>query len=241
MTEGVLSYCISFLTFIQFAIALDFGFMYLERKSSVDRLSDKFYDGYKNIINFAIEHAQCEIDRNRRKNATDNILMERDLLKRTKDKVLTKTDSLSQLGFLSPIGVVAGIYGVGSLYVVCLFGRDEFYQDLFLVNSEITLVTIFFIFVLIGLCKCRPHVLRYAFLYVIALLVGLLMLFNGWCLAFVTNFELWFNCFVIIPYLPVILFIIFLVYIYAKRIPMVINMIKHTRILHSLFEQQTNH
>lgn len=228
MSEELLSHYISFFAFIQVAVALDFGFMYMERKSSAMRLSDMFYDGFINLVRLFTSHAGDVMRRVRKETDSNEILEGYDNLKRTKTRVINKTDALQQLGFLKPMGVIAGIYALLILYIVCMFRKEAYYEDLFLVLSEITLAVMSIVFLSIGCFKRSPHVLRYVFGYVASLVVGGCIVVKGWVFEYVTNFESWFHWFMFLPYLPVLLFISYMVVMYLCRISDVLKMIYQT-------------
>lgn len=238
MNEVTLSYYLSFFAFVQVAVALDFGFMYMERKSSAMRLSDMFYDGFVNLVKLFTSHAGDVLKRVRKETDSEEILDGYDELQRTKTCVIGKTDAILQLGFLKPMGVVAGIYALLILYIVCMFGKDTYYENLFLVLSEITLAFMTFVFVYIGCFKKSSHVLRYVFAYIALLAVGACFVNKGWIFEYVTDFESWYNHFLLLPYLPVVLFVVYMIVMYTYRIPKVIKMIHQTRKLGKLLEMK---
>lgn len=229
MNSNFLPHCVSLLAFVQVAIALDFGLMYVERKSSTIRISEMIYEEYRRMIKFFTDPATSALRRYRTTIESKHVLEIHDNLKRTKTKVETQTDDVMLLNVVRPLGVIAGLYGLFVLYFVCQMDMSEKNVDVFLVISQLTAVYMILLYVLHLVLPCPVYVILCALIYLIIVALGGLIAWKGWTWACITNVRLWFDCMVFLPYAPIVVFIFHAIGRYLCRIKSIWKMRTYTK------------
>jgi len=82
-------YYLTFLSFIQVAVAFDFGMLYLDRKSKLMMIQDGWLDLLRRFFPETIRNASRQLQRCRN-GMSEDIIVQRDDLKRMKDTFCKK-------------------------------------------------------------------------------------------------------------------------------------------------------
>ncbi|MBQ0075474.1 MAG: hypothetical protein KBT34_14940 [Prevotella sp.] len=236
MEESLVSHFGVFTAFVQLSVAFNFSLLYLERKSSMVRISDMIHDAFISLINIPLGYAANEQKRYREDNASDKERAAYISLRDQKTKVTTKANALVRFRFLQSLGSIMGVFGILQLLNLSMLDRGQFYTDFMLVSGEFTLVYSLFLFCILLREGKNPHVVP-------SLLIYFFIVFLSFVLV---KFDCFFHCIdniarvihwlLLLAYLPFLLFFGYLLCHYAKRIPLLFVMHKQTKRLHMLMD-----
>jgi len=133
-------YYLTFLSFIQVAVAFDFGMLYLDRKSKLMMIQDGWLDLLRRFFPETIRNASRQLQRCRN-GMSEDIIVQRDDLKRMKDTFCKKYQKEETSKFLPGIGFSSGLFGIFLLawLPLCAKGCSEYRMDVLTIVMQATL------------------------------------------------------------------------------------------------------
>lgn len=236
MEESLVSHFVVFTAFVQLSVAFNFSLLYLERKSSMVRFSDIIHDAFISLIGIFLDYATYELKRYRNDNALAEECEAYIALRDQKTKVTRKDNALVCFRFLQALGVVMGVFAILQLLNLSMLDRGQFYTDFLLVSGQFTLVYSLALFVILLRNGTNPHVTPSLVIYILGIFLSLTLVKHGYFFHCIENTTTTIHWLLLLAYLPFLLFIVYLVCHYIKRIPLVLVMRKQTKHLHNLMD-----
>lgn len=200
------------------------------------RFSDMFHDAFMSAIRFFLNYASNEQKRYREDNAIETEREAYYALRDQKTKVTIKTNTIVHFRYLQPLGLVMGFLGILQLLNLSMLDRGQFYTDFLLVSGQYTFVYSLILFCLLNTEGRNPHVIPSFILYIIGLVVCFVMVKFNWVFSYIENTARFIHWLLLVAYLPFVLFCGHLMLHYLRRIPQIIVMVRHTKVLHKLME-----
>lgn len=215
------SHFIAFTSIIQLAVALNFGLVYLDRRSGLLRLKRRLFNNYKAGDTLVVGRVSKVLKRYRNNNEyTPEIERAHTKAKQYYTIVTADWDDEHEISFFPSIGIIYGIYSLALLFIVGFFDVHEnlcFYHNLFLFLSQITLL---FSILLIFRSWRRGTVTRIipsTLIYLCLLIVGGLCCWKGCFFEGVKNFSRHYHWYVFMTYLPIIYYFLRILLIYCRK------------------------
>ena len=135
-----IQYYLTFLTFIQVAIAFDFGMLYLDRKSNLMMIQDSWLEFLRRFYPKTMKAASVQLQRCR-ETISEAIKVQRDDLKRMKEAFGKRYLKEEISKFLPGLGGSSGCFGMFLLIwlPMCARGWNEHRMDLLAIAMQATL------------------------------------------------------------------------------------------------------
>ena len=216
------SHYIAFTAFVQLAVALNFGLVYLDRRSGLLQLKRKLFGTYKARDNVLV-NATANILKRYRSDHTysDEIEHAHTKAKLYHTKVTADWYDEYEISFFPALGVVYGLYSLFVLYLVCFFDmpsdRLAFYENQFLVLSQVTLV-FSLLLILRSWSKAKiTRIVPTCLLYVFVASVGWWLCGKGWVIHFDLAFSRHFHWYMLLTYLPIFYYILRIVFVFLRK------------------------
>lgn len=135
-----IQYYLTFLTFIQIIVAFDFGMLYLDRRSKLMMIQDSWIDLLKRFFPRTLNEASHQLQRCRI-TMSDEIIVQRDDLKRMKEAFGKKYMKEEISKFLPGLGFSSGCFGLFLLLWLpfCAKGWGKCQIDVLAVSMQATL------------------------------------------------------------------------------------------------------
>ena len=205
------SHYISFAAFIQLAVALNFGLVYLDRRSSLLGLKRKLFSTYRagkapviaNVANilrrykghqtysYEVEHAHTKV-------------------KEYHAIVTSEWDDEHELSFFPSLGVIYGFYSLAILYLMCFFDmpdREYSFQNQFLTLSQLTLSFSIVLIVRSWFNGKTTKIVPTTLLYIIVAIAGWICTANDIVFQCDLKFYAHYHWYMLMAYLPVIYYV----------------------------------
>ena len=216
------SHYIAFTAFVQLAVALNFGLVYLDRRSGLIQLKRKLFRTYRASNNVVVQEAANTLKRYRRNRSySDEIEHAHTKAKQYHTIVTSDWDDEHELSFLPTLGVIYGFYGLAVLYLVGFFevtpDKVLFYENEFLVMSQVTLL--FSIFLILR-SKNKTKITRIVpacILYFVVVALGWWFCSKGWIFECDMVFPKHYHWYMLLVYLPIIYYIIRVFWIFLHK------------------------
>ena len=138
------NYYVGFLSFVQIAVALDFGFLILEKKSILNQFQIGFFNWIKALFRKEIEEAQRTYTRVRDQRMPQDFVDKKEELQALLSVFDPDAEYKAVSLFMPGLGFVAGVYSLFFLLIVPLWtkGDPTIYIDLFELLTEATVFSV---------------------------------------------------------------------------------------------------
>lgn len=223
------SHFIAFAAFVQLAVALNFGLVYLDRKSSLLGLKRKLFSTYRAGKNRSVANVANILKRYK-----GNLAYSEDVENaHTKAKeyhaiVTSEWDDEHELSFLPALGVVYGFYGLALLYLVCFFDipcLEMYYQNQFLTLSQLTLAFSVLMIVRSWRKSVSTKIVPVMLLYLAVVIVGWVFTASGRVISCKMEFATHYHWYMLMAYLPIIYYILRVVIIFLRKTLFILPMV----------------
>lgn len=206
-----ISHYTAFCSLVQLAVALNFGFIYLEKKSLLFSLKEKIFGTYKAGNSIIVDFSSKQLRRYR--NNTDytiNIENSHTKLKELHNIVTSPWDAEDELRFMPPLGVVFGLYSIFFLFLVCMFDANDAYtyMSLYMTYSAVTIICFVVCICLGDKYKHRISILHTSYIYIICLGICTFFVIQNWTLESIVGFDSFFHYSLTIPFFPILYYIL---------------------------------
>ena len=216
------SHYIAFTAFVQLAVALNFGLVYLDRRSGLIQLKRKLFRTFRASNNVLVHEAANTLKRYRGNQSYSNeIELAHTKAKQYHSIVTSDWDDEHEISFFPALGVIYGFYGLAVLYLVCFFEMTPdkvfFYENEFLVMSQVTLL---FSIVLILRSKIKTKTTKIVptcILYFVAVALGWWFCSKGWMFDCDMVFPRHFHWYMLLAYLPIIYYILRIFIMFLRK------------------------
>lgn len=243
MDTTQIAHFVPFTAFVQISIAFNFGLFYLERKHSMVKISEMFHEAFLHIIRLFTNEAMMQEKRYKDSKSKSKKEFSKEDFKIYKEvydyriELTTKMNQLLYSKFLQPLGIIFGCFGLLLVWNLCMLDHGEFYLNFILISGEITLVLGLFIFIR-ALClqDTRPHTLSYSFIYLLLIGVCFYCIKNDAFFHVIVNTESILHAYFLLSYLPILLFVGFLIFHYLSRMPILFKLVSKTKELHKILD-----
>lgn len=227
--ELLSSHYIAFAAFVQLAVALNFGLVYLDRNSKLLGLKRKLFSTYRAgntpaVANVANILKRYESNKSYSKKV-DNLHTK---VKEYHATVTSEWDDEHELSFFPALGVVYGFYGLALLFLMCFFdipGREIYYQNQFLTLSQLTLVFSVLLIVRSWRKNISTKIVPTLLLYLLIAGGGWLFTCQGWVFSCEMEFAAHFHWYMIMAYLPIIYYFLRVIIIFAHKTSFIFPMV----------------
>ena len=216
-----IQYYLTFLTFVQVAVAFDFGMLYLDRKSKLMLIQDGRIDFLRRFFPETLSEAARQLQRCRN-GMPDDIIVQRDDLKRMKDTFCKRYQREEISRFLPGIGFSSGCFGLFLLVwlPLCAKGWHEHRMDILTVVMQATL----FAQILYVIAFACSKIVRETLLGIIVTIVFASVYLLVYCCTGILwrsciPYDFIFYCCISVPFFPIAAYLIMLLPMvcYRKR------------------------
>lgn len=213
------SHFTAFCALVQLAVALNFGFVYLEKKSMLFSLKEKLFKTYRAGNNTIVDYAANQLKRYRSSTLYDDrIEMLHTRLKEYHSIVTSPWDAEDELRYMPSMGCVYGLFSIVFLFVVCMFDVDfQFYTDLYLAYSLIASAMFTFTLIWSDILGRRMLLLPTITLYVMVMCVCTACQVAGWTISCSVDFKTCFHISLLLPFLPIAKYFITAMYQFLRK------------------------
>lgn len=216
------SHYIAFTAFVQLAVALNFGLVYLDRRSGLIQLKRKLFRTYRASNNVVVQEAANTLKRYRRNRSySDEIEHAHTKTKQYHTIVTSDWDDEHELSFFPTLGVIYGFYGLAVLFLVSFFEMTPdkvlFYENEFLVMSQVTLLFSIFLILRSKNKTKTTRIVPTCILYFVAVALGWWLCSRGWIFECDMVFPHHFHWYVLLSYLPIIYYILRIFIIFLRK------------------------
>lgn len=222
------SHYIAFTAFVQLAVALNFGLVYLDRRSSLLGLKRRLFSTYR-AGKTPIVAKVANILKRYKGDQTYSLEVDNahTKVKEYHSIVTSEWDDEHELSFFPALGAVYGFYSLALLYLVCFFdmpGKELYYQNQFLALSQVTLV-FSLLMVVRSWCKnTSTRIVPTILLYSVVAVAGWIFTFRGWTYTCEMDFATHYHWYMLLAYLPIIYYIIRIVVLFIRKTFFIIPM-----------------
>lgn len=221
------SHYTAFCALVQLAVALNFGFAYLEKKSMLFSLKEKMFKTYRAGNNRLVDYAANQLKRYRNSTQYDDKIERLHTgLKEYHSIVTSPWDAEDELRYMPAVGCVYGLFSIVFLVVVCMFDMDfQFYTDLYLTYSLVAAIIFVLSLVWSDLLGRKMLLLPTIILYVVIMVVCTIFQILGWTISCQIGFNTCFHATLLLPFLPIAKYFISAIFQFLRKtfylIPMV--------------------
>lgn len=235
-----IQYYLTFLTFIQVAVAFDFGMLYLDRKSKLMLIQDGWIELLRRFYPKTLGEASRQLQRCRN-GMPEEIIVQRDDLKRMKDTFCKKYQNEEISRFLPGVGFLSGCFGLFLLVwlPLCRKGWPELRVDILTVVLQATLFAQI-LYVVAFFCS---KIVRETLLGIILPMAfaGLYMLIyccTGLLWRNSIPYDFIFYCCICVPFIPIAAYIIMLLPMILERKRQAKKIRKETETLKEMLDNR---
>ena len=233
-----IDYYLTFLTFIQIVVAVDFGLLYLDNSSRLFLIQDGWVNFIKSCYKQTMDDATRQLMRCREGMPRD-IQGQRQVLKDLKDSFDTRHEREKLSRFMPSLGFLSGFFGLFMLIWIplCAHGWAEKRMDILAVVMQAVLVSQFIY--LIG---------YYSFKSVREQPMLGIILSIGWFAIYIVAFILWgivyrcysydtiFYCSIVVPFVPLVIYVLRLLPMIGDRRKKALLIRNETALLKQMLE-----
>lgn len=223
------SHYISFAAFVQLAVALNFGLVYLDRRSSLLGLKRRLFSTYRAGRTPVVANVANILKRYKSDKAytieVDNVHTK---VKEYHAIVTSEWDDEHELSFFPALGVVYGFYSLTLLFLVCFFdmsGREMYYQNQFLILSQLTFVFSVLMIVRSWRNKASTKIVPTILLYILVAVLGWIFTTRGWMFYCEMEFSSHYHWYILMVYLPIVYYIIRIFVLFIRKTLFIIPMV----------------
>ena len=237
------SHYIAFTAFVQLAVALNFGLVYLDRRSGLIQLKRKLFGSYRASNNVFVYGTGNILKRYRSNhNYPDKIELAHTKAKQYHTKVTADWNDEYEISFFPALGVVCGLYGLAVLYLVCFFDmlpeRLAFYENHFLVLSQVTLV-FSSLLTLRSWNKAKvTRIVPVSLLYVVVAVISWWFCSKGWTIRLDMAFAQHFHWYMLLTYLPIIYYLLRVAVVFLHKTMCLVPMLWWTFVFDTELNQK---
>ena len=215
------SHYIAFTAFVQLAVALNFGLVYLDRRSSLLGLKRKLFSTYRagrtpvvaNVANILKRYKggktySIEVD-----NAHTKV-------KEYHSIVTSEWEDEHELSFFPALGAVHGFYSLVLLFLVCFFdipGNELYYQSQFLTLSQLTLAFSLLLILRSWNKNISTKIVPTILLYAIIAVCGWMFTVKGLVFQCDMEFHIHYHWYMLMAYLPIIYYIVRILVLFVRK------------------------
>ena len=215
------SHYMAFAAFVQLAVALNFGLVYLDRRSSLLGLKRKLFSTYR-AGKTPIVAKVANILKRYKGNLTYSLEVDN---AHTKVKeyhaiVTSEWEDEHELSFFPALGAVYGFYSLALLYLVCFFdmpGKELYYHNQFLTLSQLTLVFSLLMIVCSWWKSTSTKIVPTMLLYIAVTVIGWIFTIHGWVYTCEIDFLSHYHWFMLLAYMPIIYYVIRIVVLFVWK------------------------
>ena len=222
------SHYIAFTAFIQLAVALDFGLVYLDRRSSLLGLKRKLFSTYRagktpivaKVANILKRYKGDQIYSFEVDNAHTKV-------KEYHSVVTSEWEDEHELSFFPALGAVCGFYSLALLYLVCFFDmpdKEQYYQNQFLTLSQLTLAFSLLMIVRSWRKDASTKMVPTILLYTLGVVAGWIFTSHGWVYICEMDFAAHYHWYMLLTYLPIIYYIVRIVVLFISKTLFIVPM-----------------
>lgn len=213
-----IQYYLTFLTFIQVAIAFDFGMLYLDRKSNLMMIQDSWLEFLRRFYPKTIKAASVQLQRCR-ETMSEAIKVQRDDLKRMKEVFGKRYQKEEISKFLPGLGFSSGCFGMFLLIWLPMCARSchEYRMDLLAVAMQATLFAqVLYVIAYICSKQVRETILGIILIGPFVALYFIFFHFTG-ILWRIDSYDIIFYCSLCVPFIPIAAYVILLLPMIRSR------------------------
>ena len=223
------SHYLGFCAFIQLSVALNFGLVYLDRRSSLLQLKRRLFDVYKAGNNSRVDKVS-KILKKYKKNTNYPRIVER---YHTKTKqyhsiVTSDWDDEHEISFFPALGVIYGFYSIALLFLVCFFDLPDtewFYHNQFLTLSQLTVIFSLLMIIRSWKKDVKTKIIPTCLLYAGLTAIGWFCCKNGWVFFTDIDFTYHYHWYVLLSYLPIVYCVVRIILIFLRKTFCIIPML----------------
>lgn len=215
------SHYIAFAAFVQFAVALNFGLVYLDRRSGFLSLKRRLFSTYRagssplvaNVANVLRRYKSglsysTEVDYAHTK------------VKEYHAIVTSEWEDEHELSFFPALGVVYGFYNLALLFLVCFFdvpGREMYFHNQFLTLSQLTLAFSALMIVRSWRKNTSTKITPTILLYLLIAVLGWVFTAHSWVFSCEIDFTVHYHWYMTMCYLPIIYYFLRIFVLYIRK------------------------
>lgn len=216
-----ISHYLAFTAFIQLAVALNFGLVFLDSRSGLLRLKRKLFNNYKASNTRVVGRVANILKRYRSDHDYDPDTERAHTKTKQYHSIVTSDwDDEQEISFFPALGVIYGFYSLTLLFLICFFDVSYdslFYQNQFLILSQVTMA---FSVVLIIRSWCKntvTHITRATLIYIFFGAVGWICCCHGWMFDCDISFSRLYHWYILLSYLPIIYYVLRIMLIFLHK------------------------
>ena len=211
------NYYLGFLALVQIAVALNFGFLILEKKSLLNQFQKGFFDWIKNLFKKEIEVAQYTYSRVRDQHMPKEFVDKKEELQGLLAVFDPDAEYKAVSLFMPGFGFIAGLYSLLFLLIIPLWTKGDpiVAIDIFELLTEATLLAISMMFLTLyfkGSFRNPYTCICLSLLWLIIFSIIVLVLYALKWTWGILQIEWFFFVAIVIPYIPIIIYICRLVW-----------------------------
>lgn len=215
------SHYVAFAAFIQLAVALNFGLVYLDRQSGLLGLKRKLFSTYKAGKTLAVANVANILKRYKsNKSYSKEVDNAHTKAKEYHAIVTSEWDDEHELSFFPALGVVYGFYCLALLFLVCFFdipNQELYYQNQFLTLSQLTLLFSVLMIVRSWQKNKSTKIVPAILFYLLIAIAGWVFTAQGWVFRCEMKFYAHYHWYMLMAYLPIIYYFLRVVIIFAHK------------------------
>ena len=215
------SHYIAFAAFVQLAVALNFGLVYLDRRSGLLGLKRKLFSTYRAGKTPAVANVANILKRYKGNMAyATEVENAHTKAKEYHAIVTSEWDDEHELSFFPALGVVYGFYCLALLFLVCFFdmpSREMYYQNQFLTLSQLTLAFSVLMIVRSWRKSISTKIVPSLLLYLVMVVAGWVFTSQSWVFNCEMEFPVHYHWYMLMAYLPIIYYFLRVVIIFARK------------------------
>jgi len=222
------SHYIAFAAFVQLAVALNFGLVYLDRRSSLLGLKRKLFCTYRagktpivaKVANILKRYKGYQTYSLEVENAHTKV-------KEYHAIVTSEWEDEHELSFFPALGAVYGFYSLALLYLACFFdmpGKELYYQNQFLTLSQLTLIFSLLMIVRSWWKDKSTKIVPTIILYIVVAIAGWFFTVHGWVYTCEMDFAAHYHCYMLLAYLPIIYYLARIVVLFMWKTLFIVPM-----------------
>lgn len=223
------SHYIAFAAFAQLAVALNFGFVYLDRRSNLLGLKRKFFSTYRAGKTPAVANVANVLKRYKSNLSYSTAVNHAHTKAKEYHTIVTSEwDDEHELSFFSALGVVYGFYSLTLLFLVCLFdmpNKEIYYQNQFLILSQVTLVFSALMIIRSWRKNTSTKIIPTILLYILIAVTGWIFTAHGWVFCCEMDFSVHYHWYILMTYLPIIYYIIRIIVLFLRKTLFIVPMV----------------
>ena len=213
------SFYSTLLSFVQIAVALNFGLIFFDKSSNIAHIKDWVNSFITQLTSKMVRKSANQMKRYRKRTATTEQTKMHENVKRYRGMIVSPWDAIEELSYMPGLAVTAGIYSLAFLVVVAFLADNNEVASYLMFALFCTTWFMYAILLFFEFCvKIATTVMSYMFAYSIFLFVFCYFSFSNYSLfAWIPYTDSYIVMTLIAPYFPVIILVSKVVIILIKK------------------------